>query len=184
MTFTVDLATRRNTESSCLAGLQTTLPTCSSDRRVQDLTVDQAIATAGGYRGRTPAPATPFTLMAIAALIATAGATNGTLFGSANLTSSLADQAVPAALGRTSRLGKNWGLLSGILASPREPRRSPRRLGQRCVPFLLVRSPLSARSIPVPRGDRSGWHRGDCSRARFFASTRPQRSRRSAPSSG
>ena len=56
--------------------------------------------------------------MSIAALIATAGATNGTLFGSAGLTASLAELGqFPPLLGPRSRLGKHGGLLvTGILA--------------------------------------------------------------------
>jgi amino acid transporter len=59
-----------------------------------------------------------FTLMAVAALIATAGATNGTLFGAAGLTASLAEmRQFPPLLGRNSRLGKHGGLLvTGALA--------------------------------------------------------------------
>jgi amino acid transporter len=53
-----------------------------------------------------------FTLMAIAALFATAGSTNGTIFGSANLTASLAELGqFPPVFGRESRLGKHGGLL-------------------------------------------------------------------------
>ena len=56
--------------------------------------------------------------MAVAALIATAGATNGTLFGSASLTASLAEIGqFPPLLGPRSRLGKHGGLLvTAILA--------------------------------------------------------------------
>jgi len=57
-------------------------------------------------------------LMAAAALIATAGATNGTLFGSASLTGFLAELGqFPPLLGTRSRLGKHGGLLvTSILA--------------------------------------------------------------------
>ena len=56
--------------------------------------------------------------MAVAALIATAGATNGTLFGSAGLTASLAEMGqFPPLLGPRSRLGRHGGLLvTGALA--------------------------------------------------------------------
>ena len=56
--------------------------------------------------------------MAVAALIATAGATNGTLFGAAGLTASLAElRQFPPLLGPRSRLGKHGGLLvTGALA--------------------------------------------------------------------
>jgi amino acid transporter len=59
-----------------------------------------------------------FTFMAIAALIATAGATNATIFASADLTRMLAAIGqFPPILGRKSRLGKNGGLLvtSGLV---------------------------------------------------------------------
>ena len=56
--------------------------------------------------------------MAVAALIATAGATNGTLFGAAGLTASLAKIGqFPPLLGPGSRLGRHGGLLvTGIVA--------------------------------------------------------------------
>jgi amino acid transporter len=56
-------------------------------------------------------------MMAVAALVATAGATNATLFGSAGLTNSLAEIGqFPPLLGRNSRLGRHGGLvLTGIL---------------------------------------------------------------------
>ncbi|HSL65664.1 MAG TPA: APC family permease [Gaiellaceae bacterium] len=53
-----------------------------------------------------------FTIMAIAALIATAGATNATLFGSTNMTAMLAEiRQFPPLFGRDSRLGPHGGLL-------------------------------------------------------------------------
>ena len=53
-----------------------------------------------------------FTAMAIAALLATAGCTNGTLYASGNLTEMLADlRLFPAFFGRSSRLGRHAGLL-------------------------------------------------------------------------
>jgi amino acid transporter len=53
-----------------------------------------------------------FTIMAVAALIATAGATNATLFASSNLTSMLAEIGqFPPLFGSASRLGKHAGLL-------------------------------------------------------------------------
>jgi amino acid transporter len=79
------------------------------------LTVDQAIGygeTAIAEAARPTLGDAGFTLMAIAALIATAGATNGTLFGSASLTASLAEiRQFPPLLGPRSRLGKHGGLL-------------------------------------------------------------------------
>jgi amino acid transporter len=56
--------------------------------------------------------------MAVAALIATAGATNGTLFGAGGLTASLAKIGqFPPLLGPGSRLGRHGGLLvTGALA--------------------------------------------------------------------
>jgi amino acid transporter len=79
------------------------------------LTVDEAIGygeTAIAEAARPTLGDAGFTLMAVAALIATAGATNGTLFASAGLTSSLAALGqFPPLLGRSSRLGKHGGLL-------------------------------------------------------------------------
>jgi amino acid transporter len=85
------------------------------------LTVDEAIGygeTAIAEAARPTLGDAGFTLMAVAALIATAGATNGTLFGSASLTASLADIGqFPPLLGPRSRLGKHGGLLvTAILA--------------------------------------------------------------------
>ena len=79
------------------------------------LTVDQAIGygeTAIAEAARPTLGDAGFTLMAVAALIATAGATNGTLFGSAGLTASLSEIGqFPPILGTHSRLGKHGGLL-------------------------------------------------------------------------
>jgi amino acid transporter len=85
------------------------------------LTVDEAIGygeTAIAEAARPTLGDAGFTLMAVAALIATAGATNGTLFGAAGLTASLAEiRQFPPLLGRNSRLGKHGGLLvTGALA--------------------------------------------------------------------
>jgi amino acid transporter len=85
------------------------------------LTVDQAIGygeTAIAEAARPALGDAGFTLMAVAALIATAGATNGTLFGSASLTKFLAEIGqFPPLLGPKSRLGKHGGLLvTAILA--------------------------------------------------------------------
>ena len=53
-----------------------------------------------------------FTIMAIAALLSTAGATNATLYASSNLTNMLADQGLfPEFFGARSRLGANAGLI-------------------------------------------------------------------------
>ena len=79
------------------------------------LTVDEAIGygeTAIAEAARPTLGDAGFTLMAVAALIATAGATNGTLFGAAGLTGSLAEIGqFPPLLGPRSRLGKHGGLL-------------------------------------------------------------------------
>jgi amino acid transporter len=85
------------------------------------LTVNQAIGygeTAIAEAARPALGDAGFTLMAVAALIATAGATNGTLFGSAGLTAALAELGqFPPFLGPRSRLGKHGGLLvTGALA--------------------------------------------------------------------
>jgi amino acid transporter len=79
------------------------------------LTVDQAIQygeTAIAEAARPALGDAGFTIMAIAALLATAGSTNGTLFGSANLTAYLAEiRQFPPVFGRGSRLGPHAGLL-------------------------------------------------------------------------
>ncbi len=79
------------------------------------LTVDQAIGygeTAIAEAARPALGDAGFTLMAVAALIATAGATNGTLFGAAGLSSSLSEIGqFPPILGTRSRLGRHGGLL-------------------------------------------------------------------------
>jgi amino acid transporter len=85
------------------------------------LTVDQAIGygeTAIAEAARPTLGDAGFTLMAVAALIATAGATNGTLFGAGGLTASLAKIGqFPPLLGPGSRLGRHGGLLvTGALA--------------------------------------------------------------------
>jgi amino acid transporter len=79
------------------------------------LTVDQAIGygeTAIAEAARPTLGDAGFTMMAVAALVATAGATNATLFASAGLTDSLAEIGqFPPLLGRNSRLGKHGGLV-------------------------------------------------------------------------
>jgi amino acid transporter len=85
------------------------------------LTVTEAIGygeTAIAEAARPTLGDAGFTLMAIAALIATAGATNGTLFGAGALADSLAEIGqFPPLLGRRSRLGKHGGLVvTGIAA--------------------------------------------------------------------
>jgi amino acid transporter len=79
------------------------------------LTVDEAIGygeTAIAEAARPALGDAGFTLMAVAALLATAGASNATLFGSVGLTNSLAELGqFPPQLGRGSRLGKHGGLL-------------------------------------------------------------------------
>jgi amino acid transporter len=53
-----------------------------------------------------------YTVMAVAALLSTAGATNATLYASSNLTSMLAEERLfPSSFGAGGRLGKNAGLL-------------------------------------------------------------------------
>ena len=79
------------------------------------LSVDEAIAygeTAIAEAARPALGDAGYTIMAIAALLAPAGATNATLFGSANLTAMLAEIGqFPPLLGRASRLGAHGGLL-------------------------------------------------------------------------
>jgi amino acid transporter len=96
-------------------GLTTALYVLISIGVFGTLTVDQAIGygeTAIAEAARPALGNAGFTLMAVAALIATAGATNGTLFGAASLTSFLAKIGqFPPLLGPESRLGKHGGLL-------------------------------------------------------------------------
>jgi amino acid transporter len=79
------------------------------------LTVNEAIGygeTAIAEAARPALGDTGFTIMAVAALLATAGSTNATLFGSTNLTASLAEIGqFPPIFGRGSRLGPHAGLL-------------------------------------------------------------------------
>jgi amino acid transporter len=79
------------------------------------LTVPEAIAygeTAIAEAARPSLGEAGFTIMSVAALLATAGATNATLFGASNLTASLAEIGqFPPFLGRGSRLGRHAGLL-------------------------------------------------------------------------
>jgi amino acid transporter len=79
------------------------------------LTVNEAIGfgeTAIAEAARPSLGDAGFTLMAVAALIATAGATNGTLFAAKGLTGYLAEiRQFPGLLGRGSRLGADGGLL-------------------------------------------------------------------------
>jgi amino acid transporter len=96
-------------------GLTTALYVLISIGVFGTLTVDEAIGygeTAIAEAARPTLGDAGFTLMAIAALIATAGATNGTLFGAAGLTSSLSEIGqFPPLLGPRSRLGRHGGLL-------------------------------------------------------------------------
>jgi amino acid transporter len=125
MTFTV--ANLRDPERelpravALALGLTTALYVLISIGVFGTLTVDEAIGygeTAIAEAARPTLGDAGFTLMAVAALIATAGATNGTLFGAAGLTASLAEIGqFPPLLGRGSRLGKHGGLLvTGALA--------------------------------------------------------------------
>jgi amino acid transporter len=79
------------------------------------LTVDEAIRygeTAIAEAARPALGDAGFTIMAVAALLATAGATNATIFASANLTATLADLGqFPPIFGHGSRLGRHGGLL-------------------------------------------------------------------------
>ena len=112
------------------------------------LTVDQAIGygeTAIAEAARPTLGDAGFTLMAVAALIATAGATNGTLFGAAGLTGSLAEiRQFPPILGPRSRLGKHGGLLVtavlGLLLANFVDLSAIASVGSACslVVFLLV----------------------------------------------
>jgi amino acid transporter len=125
MTFTV--ASLRNPERelpravALALGLTTTTYVLIAIGVFGTLTVDEAIGygeTAIAEAARPTLGDAGFTLMAVAALVATAGATNGTLFGAAGLTAALAEiRQFPPLLGRASRLGKHGGLLvTGALA--------------------------------------------------------------------
>ena len=125
MTFTV--AKLRNPERelpravALALGLTTALYVLIAIGVFGTLTVDEAIGygeTAIAEAARPTLGDAGFTLMAIAALIATAGATNGTLFGAAGLTNSLAEIGqFPPVLGARSRLGPHGGLIvTGVLS--------------------------------------------------------------------
>jgi amino acid transporter len=125
MTFTVDKLRDPKRELPRAVGLALGLTTTTyvliAIGVFGTLTVSQAIGygeTAIAEAARPTLGDAGFTLMAIAALIATAGATNGTLFGAAGLTASLAEIGqFPPLLGPGSRLGKHGGLLvTAILA--------------------------------------------------------------------
>lgn len=125
MTFTVDKLRDPRRELPKAVGLALGLTTATyvliAIGVFGTLTVTQAIGygeTAIAEAARPTLGDAGFTLMAVAALIATAGATNGTLFGAANLSASLAEIGqFPPLLGPKSRLGKHGGLLvTAILA--------------------------------------------------------------------
>ncbi|HSC90246.1 MAG TPA: APC family permease [Gaiellaceae bacterium] len=119
MTFTVgDLAKpkRELPRAMLLAlGLTTLTYVLISIGVFGTLTVDETIGygeTAIAEAARPSLGDAGFTIMAIAALIATAGATNATLFGSTNMTAMLAGiRQFPPFFGRDSRLGTHGGLL-------------------------------------------------------------------------
>jgi amino acid transporter len=119
MTFTVDKLRDPKRELPRAVGLALGLTTATyvliAIGVFGTLTVTQAIGygeTAIAEAARPTLGDAGFTLMAVAALIATAGATNGTLFGAANLSASLAEIGqFPPLLGPRSRLGKHGGLI-------------------------------------------------------------------------
>jgi len=125
MTFTVaslrDPARELPRAVALALGLTTALYVLIAIGVFGTLTVDQAIGygeTAIAEAARPTLGDAGFTLMAVAALIATAGATNGTLFGSAGLTNALAELGqFPPLLGPRSRLGKHGGLLITAIAA-------------------------------------------------------------------
>ena len=146
------------------------------------LTVDEAIGygeTAIAEAARPTLGDAGFTLMAIAALIATAGATNGTLFGAAGLTASLAEIGqFPPLLGR-ARLGPHGGLIVTGVARTR-PRELPRPLRHRLGRERLLARRLPARrarGLPAAVGDREPRRRSSCSEWR-----RPRSCSDSSPS--
>jgi amino acid transporter len=79
------------------------------------LTVDQVVAygpTAIAEAARPALGEAGFTIMAVVALLSTAGATNATLYASSNLTGMLATEGLfPPWFGSTARLGSKAGLL-------------------------------------------------------------------------
>ena len=96
-----------------------------------------------------------FTMMAIAALLATASSVNATLYASGGLTKMLAGVGqFPPILGRESRLGLHGGMLyhRGDRARDLEPRRSLRhRVGRQ----RLLSADLHARRRSPPTGSRT-----------------------------
>jgi amino acid transporter len=140
------------------------------------LTVDQAVGygeTAIAEAARPTLGEAGFVLMAVAALIATAGATNGTLFGAKGLTASLAEigQFPPLLAARQTRRPARH---RRTRAHPRKPRRPLRdrlrrqRLLARGLPARRVRrlpTPLRDRRLSRSRPCRNG---GDRHRARIF----------------
>ena len=144
------------------------------------LTVDQAIGygeTAIAEAARPALGDAGFTMMAIAALLATASSVNATLYASGGLTSMLAAQGqFPTFFGRGSRLGPHAGLLITAGARPRglEHRRPLRdRLGrQRVLPDDLpphrARGAAPAERDRRERADHPPRPRGDRRRARLL----------------
>ena len=123
------------------------------------LTVDEVIGygeTAIAEAARPALGDAGFTIMAIAALLATSSSVNATLYASSGLTAMLAEAGqFPPFFGRGSRLGKNGGML--ITAAHRarhlQPRRSLRdRLGRQrlLAPHLPARRRLR---LPAEEGD-------------------------------
>ena len=159
------------------------------------LTVDQAIGygeTAIAEAARPALGDAGFTIMAVAALLATAGATNATLFGSSNLTAMLADVGqFPPVFGRGSRLGRHGGLLITAASSSSSPTSSTSRRSRRSGARLADRLPARRRRRLPPAGrDRRARRRSSSSRwpPRRWCSrssrstrcrTRPRRSSRS-----
>ena len=163
MTFTVaklrDPARELPRATGLALGLTTLTYVLISIAVFGTLTVEQAIGygeTAIAEAARPSLGDAGFTLMAVAALLATAGATNGTLFGSVGLTSSLAEIGqFPPILGTRSRFGKTRGPAGhgGPHPRAREPRRPLRhRLGRQRV--LARRVPARRRRrLPAAIGD-------------------------------
>ena len=123
------------------------------------LTVPEAIGhgeTAIAEAARPTLGDAGFTLMAVAALIATAGATNGTLFGSASLTASLAEIGqFPPLLGPSLTTRQARGPARHRNPHPRS-RELRRPLGNR-----LGRKRMLARRVPARRTRRLSAAIGD-----------------------
>ena len=131
------------------------------------LTVDETIAygeTAIAEAARPALGEAGFTMMAIAALLATASSVNATLYASGGLTAMLSEAGqFPPLLGRRSRLGPHAGILVTaalvLVVANTVDLSAIASVGSACslMIFLLDRG----RGVPAPLGDRSERRRRD-----------------------